>query len=88
MGSGPPPQAVVEGALDARTRPTTLNPSVSTLRAIRSRPAVGPPIAPEEAEDARLRLELWRQCERRDAIIACKREREAQDLDAFCAGRR
>ena len=39
----------------------------------------------EEAEDARLRVELWRQCERLDAIIARKREREGQGLDVFYA---
>lgn len=39
----------------------------------------------EEDEDARLRVELWRRCERLDAIIARKREREEQGLDAFYA---
>ena len=39
----------------------------------------------EEAEDARLRVELWRRCERLDAIIARKRAREEQGLDAFFA---
>ena len=39
----------------------------------------------EEAEDARLRVELWRACERLDAIIARRREREEQGLDVFFA---
>lgn len=39
----------------------------------------------EEDEDARLRVELWRRCERLDAIIARKREREEQGLDVFFA---
>ena len=42
----------------------------------------------DEAEDARLRIELWRQCERLDAIIARKRAREEQEEqghDAFFA---
>ncbi len=66
---------------------------MASPKARRLKPGRGLPPPPrrspeEEAEDARLRVELWRQCERLDAIIARKREREEQGLDVFFAGPR